>query len=194
MAEDAISTWGNQVIEPNINMVNSKLHFNIIAGGNFSIEVQRHRVNTSSENLKVVPFTNNTKLVSLASITLIHLKMKTIRVCKAVGKSYMRARNFVDCEGLSDTICKSPSSREASKHNKNVRTTISASGPENIRVAREGSYLESRNSSRGISEQHFSGGKKDEGNYLIINLKKNLMHSSLMSPSKWKVCIFWSFV
>ena len=101
-------------------------------------------------------------------------KMKAITVCKAVGKNYMRARNFVNCEGLSDTIRKSPSSREASKHNKNVRTTISASGPENIRVAGEGSYLESRNSSRGVSEQHFSGGKKDEGNCLIINLKKKL--------------------
>ena len=120
-------------------------------------------------------------------------KMKAITVCKAVGKNYMRARNFVNCEGLSDTIRKSPSSREASKHNKNVRTTISASGPENIRVAGEGSYLESRNSSRGVSEQHFSGRKKDEGNCLIINLKKNSMHSSLMSTSKWKVCIVWSF-
>ena len=36
------------------------------------MEVQNHKVNTSSENLKEVPFTNNSKLVPLASMTLIH--------------------------------------------------------------------------------------------------------------------------
>ena len=84
MAEDAITTWGNQVIEPNINMVNSKVHFNIIAEGNFSIEVQRHRVNTSLGNLRVVPFTNNSKLVSLASITLTHSIVRKWRLSQFV--------------------------------------------------------------------------------------------------------------
>ena len=36
------------------------------------MEVQNHKVNTSLENLKEVPFTNNSKLVPLASMTLIH--------------------------------------------------------------------------------------------------------------------------
>ena len=36
------------------------------------MEVQEHRVNTSLENLKEVPFTNNPNLVPLASMTLIH--------------------------------------------------------------------------------------------------------------------------
>ena len=36
------------------------------------MEVQEHRVNTSLENLKEVPFANNSNLVPLASMTLIH--------------------------------------------------------------------------------------------------------------------------
>ena len=52
-------------------MVNSKVRFNIIAEGNFNMEVQEHRVNTSLENLKEVPFTSNSKLVPLASMALI---------------------------------------------------------------------------------------------------------------------------
>ena len=36
-------------------MVNSKVRFNIIAEGNFNMEVQQHMVNISSENPKVVP-------------------------------------------------------------------------------------------------------------------------------------------
>ena len=36
------------------------------------MEVHNHKVNTSLENLKEVPFTNNSKLVPLASMTLIH--------------------------------------------------------------------------------------------------------------------------
>ena len=78
MAEGAITPRGNQVIETNINMVNSKVRFNIIAEGNFNMEVQQHRVNTSLENLKEVPFTNNSKLVPLASMTLIHLVVRKL--------------------------------------------------------------------------------------------------------------------
>ena len=72
MAEDDITTRGNQVVQTNINMVNYKVHFTIIAEGKFNMEVQEHRVNTSLENLKEVPFTNNSNLVPLASMTLIH--------------------------------------------------------------------------------------------------------------------------
>ena len=71
-------------------------------------------------------------------------------------KNYTWPRNFVNNEGVSDTIHKSPSSGEASKHNKNVRITNSASRLGNIRIAWEGSYLESRNCSGGVSEQPFS--------------------------------------
>ena len=35
MAEGAITTPGNQVIEANINIENSKVRFNIMAEGNF---------------------------------------------------------------------------------------------------------------------------------------------------------------
>ena len=72
MAEGAITTRGNQVIEMNINMVDSKVHFNIIVERNFNMEVQQHRANTSLENLNEVSFNNNSKLVPLASVTLIH--------------------------------------------------------------------------------------------------------------------------
>ena len=64
----------------------------------------------------------------------------------------------MNSEGVSDTIQPFPSSGETS-----IRTTISASGPGNIRVSGEGTYLESRNSSRGVSEQHFSCGKERWG-------------------------------
>ena len=74
---------------------------------------------------------------------------KAITVCKTVGVNYTRPRNFVNSEGVSDTIHKSPSSGEASKHNRNVETTVSSSEPGNIRVAGEGSYSESRNRSSG---------------------------------------------
>ena len=53
-------------------MVNSKVRVNIIVKGNFNMEVQPHSVNTYLENLKEVPFTNNSKQVPLASMTLIH--------------------------------------------------------------------------------------------------------------------------
>ena len=67
----------------------------------------------------------------------------------------MRPRNCVNSEGVSDTIRKSPGSGEASKHNKNVRTTISAGGLGNIRVTGEESYSESRNNSTGVSGKPF---------------------------------------
>ena len=88
---------------------------------------------------------------------------KAISVCKIVEKNYRRPKNVVNSEGVSDTIHKSPSSGEASKHSKNVRTTIYAGRPGNIRLAGEGSYSESRNSSRGVSDQLFSCGKKGQG-------------------------------
>ena len=68
----------------------------------------------------------------------------------------MPSRNFVNSEGVSDTILKYLSSEEASKHNKNNRTTNSTIEPGKIRVAEKGSYPESRNSSRGVSELPFS--------------------------------------
>ena len=72
LAEDIIITWGNQEIQTNIiNMINSKVRFKIIAEEDFYVKVQQHKVNTFLENLKEVPFTNNSKLVPLASMTLI---------------------------------------------------------------------------------------------------------------------------
>ena len=53
-------------------MVDSRVRFKIIAKRNFNMEVQQHKVNTSLENLKEVPFIYNSKLVALASVTLIH--------------------------------------------------------------------------------------------------------------------------
>ena len=85
---------------------------------------------------------------------------KAVTVCETMGKNNTRPRNFVNRERVSETIYKSPSSGEYTKHNKNVRTTISASAPRNISLPREGSYSESKNSSRGVSEQHFSCGKE----------------------------------
>ena len=47
IAEGTMTTRGNQVIETNTNIVDSKFRFKIIAEGNFSMEVQQHKVNTS---------------------------------------------------------------------------------------------------------------------------------------------------
>ena len=101
----------------------------------------------------------------------------------------MQPRNFVISEGILDTIHKSPSSGTASKHNKNVRTAISASGPGNVKVAGEGSYSEWRNSSRGVSDKRFSymkeGCEKTSGN----NFEKTQCIHPFTSTSKWKVYI-----
>ena len=53
-------------------MVYSRVLFKVIVEGNFNMEVQQHKVNTSLENLKEVPFTSNSKLVPPASMTMIH--------------------------------------------------------------------------------------------------------------------------
>ena len=135
----AITTRGNQVIETNKNMVNSKVRFNIIAEGNFNMEVQQHigkylfrksksgpKIQDRSSSKKII-YGGNTKCTT---------GRKATTVYKTVGKNYVQPINFFNCEGVSDTIYKSPSSGEASKHNKNVRATFSASGKGNIRVAR----------------------------------------------------------
>ena len=130
MAEGAITTRENQVIATNINIVDYRVRFKIIVEGNFNMEVQPHKVDPSLENLNEVPFTNNSKLVPLVSMTfkkIIYRRntkcttgRKTISVYKTMEKSYTRPRNFVNSEGVSDTIHKSHSSGEGSKHNKNV--------------------------------------------------------------------------
>ena len=118
----AITTRGSQVIETNII-------------------VQQHKVNTSLENLKEDLFTNISKLVPLASMTIIHPIIRKLfteeipnvplpgRLSQFVKqrKKYTRQRNFVNNEGVSDIIHKSPNTGEASKQNKNVRTTNFAS-------------------------------------------------------------------
>ena len=74
MAQGSITTRGNQVIETNIiNMVDSRVRFKIIAERNFITKVEQLKVNISVENLKEVRLTNNSKLMSIASMTLIHL-------------------------------------------------------------------------------------------------------------------------
>ena len=73
MAEGVITTRKNQAIETNINMVDFRVSFTIIAEENFNMGVQQqHKINTSLENLKEAPFTNNSKLVTLTLMTLIH--------------------------------------------------------------------------------------------------------------------------
>ena len=74
MAQGSITTRGNQVIETNIiNMVDSRVRFKIIAERNFITKVEQLKVNISVENLKEVRLTNNSKLMPIASMTLIHL-------------------------------------------------------------------------------------------------------------------------
>ena len=95
------------------------------------MEVQNHNVNTSLENLKEVPFTKNSTLVSLASITLIHpavrkLFTEEIPNVPLAGslsqflKQWKRIIRHLEVLSvvkghISNTINKSPSSREASK-------------------------------------------------------------------------------
>ena len=95
-------------------MVNSEVHFNITAEGNFSMEVQQHKVNTTLENLTEVSFTNNSKLVPLASITLIHQVVKKLITAETENvplagrlsqfaeqwEKITLARNFVNSEGV----------------------------------------------------------------------------------------------
>ena len=145
-------------------MVNSRVRFKIISKGNFNMEVHQHKENTS--------FTNNSKLVPLdfdasSSKRVIYWRdikrttgRITISVCKTVKENYTRPRYFVNSERVSDTIHRSPISGEVSKHNKDIRATICASGPGNIRVAGEGWYSESSNSSRQVSEQPLPCGKE----------------------------------
>ena len=59
-------------------MADSRVCFKIIVEGSFNIVVQQHKVNISLENLKEVPFTNNSKLVPLASMTLIHAVVRKL--------------------------------------------------------------------------------------------------------------------
>ena len=74
MAQGSITTRGNQVTETNgINMVDSRVRFKIIVEQNFITKVEQHKVNISAENLKEVRLTNNSKLMPIASMTLIHL-------------------------------------------------------------------------------------------------------------------------
>ena len=49
-----------------------RIHLKIIAEGNFNMKIQQHKVNTSLENLKEISFTNDSKLVPLASLAMIH--------------------------------------------------------------------------------------------------------------------------
>ena len=105
MAQGSSTTRENQVIETNIiNMVDSRVRFKIIAERNFITKVEQHKVNISVENLKEVRLTNNSKLMPIASMTLIHLVVqnnfpkntkfitgrKAISVSKTVGKNYTR--------------------------------------------------------------------------------------------------------
>ena len=53
-------------------MVDSRVCCKITVEGDFNMGVQQCKVNTSLENLKEVPFTNNSKLIPLASMTSIH--------------------------------------------------------------------------------------------------------------------------
>ena len=125
--------------------------------------------------------TSSTKKIIYRRNTKCTTGRKAITVCETVGKNYTRPRHFVNSEGVSDTIHKSPGSGEASKHNKNAKTTISASGPGNTGVVGEGSYSESRNSSRGVSEQHFSCGGEGWVKLSVDKSEKISMHSSLTS-------------
>ena len=135
----AITTRGNQVIETNKNMVNSKVRFNIIAEGSFNMEVQQHigkYLFRKSKSGPKIQDTSSSKKIIYGGNTKCTTGRKATTVYKTVGKNYVQPINFFSCEGVSDTIYKSPSSGEASKQNKNVRATFCASGKGNIRVAR----------------------------------------------------------
>ena len=177
MAEGAIPTRGNQLIETKI-IKDSRVRFKTIAEGNFNVEVQQYKVNTSLENLKDVSYTNYSKLVPLVAMTLIHPVVRKLfteetpnvplagRLSPFVNQWRKITRNqeiFSIMKGYQNTIHKSPSSGETYKHDKNVKTTISASGPGNTKVFGEGSYPEIKDSSRGLSEQPFSCGKEGWG-------------------------------
>ena len=154
-------------------MVDSRVRFKILAEGNFNMGVQQHKVNSSLEYVKGARFSKNSKLVPLASMTLIHPVLrkiiyqrgtkcstcrKAISICKTAEKNYTRLTNFVNSEGVSDTIHKSPSSGEASKRNKNVKTTISASGPEISELLEKGAIQKAETAQEGFLSNLYLAG------------------------------------
>ena len=127
-------------------------------GGSF-----HQQLKTRTNDISDFDTSSSKKIVYRRNAKCTSIGRKAILVCKTVEKNYRQPRIFFNSEGVSDIIHKSPGSGVASKHNKNIRITISASGPENIRVAGEGNYSESRNNLRGVSEQPFSCGKEGWG-------------------------------
>ena len=111
MAEGAITPRGNQVIETNINMVNSKVRFNIIAEGNFKhgssatqgkYLFRKSKGGSFHQQLKTGTIgindfdTSSSKKIIYRRNTKCTTGRKAITVCKTVGTNYTRPINFVN--------------------------------------------------------------------------------------------------
>ena len=97
---------------------------------------------------------------------------KAISVCKTVEKNYRRPRNFVNSEEVSDTIHKSHSSGEASKHNKMSEQQSLLVHQEISELLEKGAIQKAETAQEEFLINVFLVGKKDRGNRPVINLKK----------------------
>ena len=208
MVEGANTTRENQIIETNINMVHSRVRFTIIAEGNFNMGVQQHKVNTSLENLKEVHFTNNSKLVPLTSMTLIHPEVRKLfaeeipNVLGLAGRlsQFVKQWKKITCN---QEILSKVKGYQIPFTNLPVQekppNTIKMSEQQSLLVDQKISELLEKGAiqrAEATQEEFLSNlflvGKKDGGHRPVINLKK-LNTFILTSTSKWKVCIVWNF-
>ena len=203
--EGAITTRKNQVIETNINMVDFRVGFTIIAEENFNMGVQQqHKINTSLENLKDVPFTNNSKLATLTLMTLIDpvvRKLFTEEIPNAPRLAGMLSQfvihlKKITCDQEIVSIVKGYQIPFANLLvQEKFPNTIKMSEQQSLLVDQEISELQEKRVIQKVetTQEEFLGnlsfvGKKDGGHLPVINLK-NSIRSYLTSTSKWKVCI-----
>ena len=205
MAEGAITTPKNQVIVTNINMVDFRVSFTIIAEENFNMGVQQqHKINTSLKNLKEVPFTNNSKLVTLTLMTLIHPVVRKLftkeipnapRLAGMISHFVIHLKQ-ITCDQEIVSIVKGyqiPFVNLLVKEK--LPNTIKMSEQQSLLVDQEISELQEKRviQKAETTQEEFLGnlsfvGKKDWVHLPLINLK-NSIRSYLTRTSKWKVCI-----
>ena len=121
----------------------------------------------ASSNKKII-YKKHSKCTISRNTSLLH---------SSLGKNYSGSRNFIYCKGAQNPVCKSPISGENTKLDKSVKRTIFISGKREMFRKREMLKLLERDSIQKVPKQRrflsniFLIGKKDGGNFPMINLK-----------------------